>query len=110
MTLHLDAAGVEAIARRVVELLRGECLADELLDASEVARRFHVSRDFVYRHAEELGAVRVGDGPKAPLRFNPATVEERLAPALPAEPNGPEPAPRPRRKTPARPGTVELLP
>jgi hypothetical protein len=77
MSVHLDSASVEAVARRVAELLGGGD-EDELVDAAEIARRFGVSRDYVYEHADDLGAVRLGDGPKARLRFAPEVVRERL--------------------------------
>lgn len=68
----------EAVARRVVEKLRGEPVAPGgLLDAAEVASRHGVSRAFVYEHADELGAVRlgeVGDGRRPRLRFDPVKV------------------------------------
>jgi hypothetical protein len=62
---------VERIALRVVELLRGEA---PLLDAAAVGRRLGRSRDWVYRHADELGAVRLGDGERPRLGFDPARV------------------------------------
>ena len=66
---------VEAIAQRVAELLRAELhLAPRLLTPSEVADRFAVSRTWVYEHATELGAIRLGNGPKARLRFDPDRV------------------------------------
>lgn len=74
----LDQTSVEAIARRVVELLRADGAAAELIDAAEVARRFSVTRDYVYEHAEELGAVRLGNGSRARLRFDPVTVREKF--------------------------------
>ncbi|HEX5374631.1 MAG TPA: hypothetical protein VFW48_00570 [Solirubrobacterales bacterium] len=102
--VHLDDASVEAVAHRVAELLRGESTAGELVDVAEVARRFGVSRDYVYEHADDLGAVRLGDGPKARLRFDPETVAGRLGAS------SPEPSPRPQRRP--RRGTkrVDLLP
>jgi hypothetical protein len=77
-TVHLDDASVNAVAERVVELLRAESIGGDLIDSVEVARRFSVSRDYVYEHAEELGAMRLGSGSRARLRFDPATVRERL--------------------------------
>lgn len=78
-----DAALVEAVARRVVELLRDEGLAappePRLLDAAEVAARFGVSAEWVRDHADDLGAVRLGDGPRPRLRFDPETVREALS-------------------------------
>lgn len=77
--VQLDGASIEAIARRVVELLGGEHGSEGWIDAAEVARRFSLSRDYVYEHAGELGAVRVGSGPKARLRFDPIKVTEALS-------------------------------
>lgn len=78
-TVHLDRESVEEIAHCVVELLRAESIGGDLIDAGEVARRFSLSRDYVYEHADALGAVRLGDGPKARLRFDPAKVAEMLS-------------------------------
>jgi hypothetical protein len=41
-----------------------------LVDAQALAVVLGVSRDFVYEHADELGALRLGNGPKARLRFD----------------------------------------
>lgn len=76
--VHLDDDSVNAVAERVVQLLRAESIGCELIDAAEVARRFSLSRHYVYEHAADLGAVRLGDGPKARLRFSPAEVAEAL--------------------------------
>lgn len=76
----VDPQLVEAIARRVVELL-SEQTADppavRLVDAAELARRLGVDRDWVYAHASQLGAVRLG-GPRGRLRFDVEVVRERL--------------------------------
>jgi hypothetical protein len=77
-SVALDRDTVEALARRVVELLRGEDDGSGLIDAAEVARRYGIARSTVYQKAAELGAIRLGDGPKARLRFDPGTVAERL--------------------------------
>ena len=70
---------VEAIAERVVELLRREDgVGEGLIDAAEVARRLGVSRGTVYEKADELGAVRLGEGPRARLRFDPKRIGGRL--------------------------------
>ena len=69
--IALDAATVEAIARRVVELLERRGLQRrELVDAAEIARRFGIERSWVYSHAIELGAVKLGGGTEAeaPIR------------------------------------------
>ncbi len=71
---------VEAIAQRVVELIgdgaRGEASA-RLIDAGAMARELGVERDWVYAHASDLGAIRLG-GPRGRLRFDPEVVKERL--------------------------------
>jgi hypothetical protein len=77
----LDREDVEAIARRVVELLGGHepavaSLGSRLVDAAAVAAAMGVSRDYVYRHAGELGGRRVGEGERPRLRF---ALEEAVA-------------------------------
>jgi hypothetical protein len=77
----LDPASVEAVARRVIELLGEEGpfpIPSRLIDAAEVARRLGVARSTVYEKAAELGAIRLGDGPRARLRFDPRLVERAL--------------------------------
>jgi excisionase family DNA binding protein len=76
--VHLDAESVEAVARRVADLLREDTPTTDMLTVAEVARRFRVSRDYVYRHADELGAVRVGNGSRPRLRFDLDRVAEAL--------------------------------
>lgn len=87
---------VEAIAVRVAELIgdgaRSEASA-RLIDASALARELGVERDWVYSHAEDLGALRLG-GPHGRLRFDREIVRERLGDGEPG---------RPRRQVPARP-------
>jgi hypothetical protein len=84
-----EAAGnsqlAEAIARRVVELLRAEepQRSTGLVDAAAVARDLEVERDWVYSHATDLGAIRLG-GPRGRLRFDLQVVRERLGGADPA--------------------------
>ena len=50
-----------------------------LVDASTLAIDLSVSRAFVYEHAQELGALRLGSGPKARLRFDPAVARAALS-------------------------------
>jgi hypothetical protein len=66
----------DAIAERVGKLLRDDDVSGErrLVSAAEVARELHVGRQWVYEHAEELGARRLGDGPRGRLRFDLETV------------------------------------
>ena len=71
----LDVTLVDLIAQRVLQLL-GDRNGDEiqLLTVAQVARRFQVHPSWVYANARRLGALRLGTGPKAPLRFDPRRV------------------------------------
>ena len=74
----LDDAALEALARRVAAVLRNDLSAqDGLLSAAQLATRLGVERSWVYDHAEELGVVRIGEGPRPRLRFDPAVISER---------------------------------
>jgi hypothetical protein len=104
----LDAISAEAVARRVVELMRvggGVPSARRLVDAGTLAAEFGVTRSWVYEHRDELGAVRIGAGPKPRLRFDPEAARRVFAgssgkqphePAAPASARGPAPRRRSR--------------
>jgi hypothetical protein len=84
-----------------------------LVDASEIARRTGRSRWWVYEHAGELGAVRLGAGSRPRLGFWPSRLDEYLQAA--AQLRKPIPAParaRPQRRQRGRRTStgVELLP
>ena len=78
--MTLDREDVDAIALRVAEVLeeRGlvASLAPSLISAAAAATRIGRSRDFVYEHADDLGAVRLGDGPRPRLAFDPRRLDE----------------------------------
>lgn len=66
---------VRTIAEHVADLLSADMATGRrLVSAAEVARELNVGRQWVYEHAEELGARRLGDGPRARLRFDLETV------------------------------------
>jgi hypothetical protein len=86
---------LDAIAVQVVEQLapRIEQWLDERLsptrqgdtsdvsgpvDAATLAKQLGVARAFVYEHADELGAQRLGDGPRARLRFDVETAKRAM--------------------------------
>lgn len=101
----------DAVADRLAELLADRerapaPAASATLTAAKVAERFGVSREFVYEHADELGAIRLGDGERPRLRFDAHRVYEALA-ARPAPTAQPAKA-SPRRRQP--PSEVPLLP
>jgi hypothetical protein len=101
--LRLDPRDVEAIARRVAELVgTAQPPAVRYVDAAEVARVLGIERDWVYAHARELGAIRLG-GTQGRLRFDLREVTRALADrrreppaAVPAPRSAPRPRPRAR--------------
>lgn len=84
--MTLDLEDIDAIARRVVQLLGSARAEEGFLDARDVARRLGVRRAWVYAHARELGGVRLGEGSRGPLRFDPAAIRDCTR-ALAAEAN-----------------------
>ena len=95
----MNAVEVEAVARRVAELIRNHAVeSEQLIDAAEAARRLCVSRATIYAKANELGAMRLGHGPKARLRFDPRRIRDALS-TMPAA----DPARAPSRSAQRRP-------
>jgi hypothetical protein len=74
---------------------RGGLDSAELWSARQVAAHYGVGAGFVYEHANELGCIRLGGGPRARLRFDPQTVRDRWS-TLRAPP--PTATPRTRRR------------
>jgi hypothetical protein len=72
----LSDADVDAIAFRVAEVLGRATTESVLVDAAEAASILSVDRGYVYRHAAKLGAVKLGDGPRARLRFPIARLDD----------------------------------
>lgn len=106
--LFLDASAIELLAARIARLLAEQLarqpseprrLERRLLSAAEVSQWWGVRRAWVYAHGAELGAVRIGDGERPRLRFDP----ERVAACLERTTPGPS-AP------PARPARVRRSP
>lgn len=50
----------------------------QLISATQVAAGLGVSRDWVYEHAGELGAIRLGSGRKPRLGFDPRLVAQAI--------------------------------
>jgi hypothetical protein len=90
----LDHSSIEAIAREVAQLLGRDDQpgAYGLLNARQVAARFNVERNWVYAHADELGVVRLGRGPRPRLRFDPAVVAQHLLARPPRAAAAPSPS------------------
>lgn len=115
---ELTPHAIEQIAQRVAQLLRERDHAHSqpapaaLFDASQLATHLGVTRTWVYEHAHQLGAIRLGTGAKARLRFDldtATTAIKRLHERPPTDATAGE-APRrgrPRRRQQA---TIPLLP
>ena len=71
---------------------------EPLVDAAEIARMHGKTRWWVYEHAGELGAVRLGCGPRPRLGFSPARVATVLRKVSDPEPLTPPPRARPRQE------------
>jgi hypothetical protein len=107
LTARLHPEDVEAIAARVVELLEtadtpATSTPPSLVDAAAIAARFGVSRSWVYEHATELGAIRLGEPGerrRPRLRFNP----DRVAEVLDAQSRNAGERPSPQPGTSSRP-------
>lgn len=99
--VRLSDETIDALARRIVELLDVDALhspvdspVGQLITAAEVARWCGLDRSWVYAHADELGAVRLGDGARPRLRFSPSEVSARIdALGIPEPPSGSRSAP-----------------
>jgi hypothetical protein len=74
----------------------------QLWTATRLAAHYAVGVRFIYTHADELGAIRLGAGPRPRLRFDPAVVRERWASV-----NALPPVPQQRRQRRRHP-TVKL--
>lgn len=91
---------IDAVARRFLELVREAGAATgadppDLLTVAEVAERLKMSPKWVYAHQRRLGVIKLGDGPKARLRFDPRAVEELRQPDA-----GPDQTAAPREQPP----------
>jgi len=89
----------DLLAERLAVRLTGlpSAQTEALVDAAEIARLHGRTRSWVYEHAGELGAVRLGSGRRPRLGFSPA----RVAAAL-EKVDEPAPAQPPQLATPGR--------
>jgi len=81
--------------------------AAPLVDAATLARRFGLGRDWVYAHASELGAVRLGSGARPRLRFDVEQVARALAAPAVTSTDTPERRPA-RRRAPTSGGLLPI--
>jgi len=75
--MRLDPADIEQIARQVADLIAATQArpSGQFVDAAELAELLGVERDWVYAHANALGAIRLG-GPRGRLRFDLRRVQD----------------------------------
>ncbi len=107
LTEH-DLLLVDALVERVAELLRpAPSLLPGLLTAAQLAQALNVSRAWVYENARRLGARKLGDGPRARLRFDLETA--RTATCTSEATDAPRPAPRRPRPRGSKPGVGQVL-
>jgi hypothetical protein len=81
---------VDRLAERLAEVLEPRLIAAvehavstdattrRLVDAATVAQALNISRPTVYAMADQLGAIRVGDGDRPRLRFDLERAHERI--------------------------------
>jgi hypothetical protein len=117
VAVDLTPQAVEQVAARVAALLQRQQQSAEtlgtkeqqgFLNVAQLARHLGLNPAWVYEHADELGAIRIGDGPKARIRFDLHTAKEALrqnqASRTPAPGNV---KPRKPRRSPASPYSTD---
>ncbi len=115
---ELTPHAIEQIAQRVAQLLHERRETDtrpapaRLLDAAQLARHLGVTRTWVYEHAHQLGAIRLGTGTKARLRFDLDTATTAIKHLHERPPGSTDNGEAPRRGRPRRrpQPTAPLLP
>ena len=88
VAVDLTPQAIEQIATRVAQLLHRAQHNQEhteprepvgMVTVSQLATYLKLNAAWVYEHADELGAIRIGDGPKARIRFDLHTAKAALA-------------------------------
>jgi hypothetical protein len=77
--VSFDVEEIEAVGEHIAELVASARPKVGLIDARELAEELGVARDWVYANAERLGGVRLGNGPRARLRFDIELARQALA-------------------------------
>jgi phage tail tape-measure protein len=96
----------DLVADRLARLAPGPVAG--VVDAKQLAAMLGVTPGFVYEHSAELGAMRLGDGPRARLRFDVQRAREAMTMRAPATPEPPRR--RSRRPPSATSSSAPLLP
>ena len=116
--LHPDdlAEIVQAVTAEITARIMGTASTGttRYCDTRTAAKTLNVSESYVREHAHELGAVRLGNGPRARLRFDLDALTQGLPAGTPDPNPAPGAAPRPAHQAPRAPARttsdVELLP
>jgi hypothetical protein len=105
-TVRLADDQLDQLADRIAARLKPSPASDSgLIDAQQLAYLLGVSRTWVYEHAAELGARRLG-GPRGRLRFDQAVAVAKFTVAEPEKHAMP---PRPRRRKRTSPSVGSIL-
>jgi hypothetical protein len=72
-TVTLSPEQLSELARLIAAELREAPEPGGLVDAATLAEKLGTSRDYVYEHAGQLGAVKLGEGKRPRLRFDVST-------------------------------------
>jgi hypothetical protein len=86
----------DRLAVRLAGLIREH--PEPLVDAGEIARIYGKTRSWVYEHAGELGAIRLGTGSRPRLGFSPARVATQFEKLDEPSPGVLPPVAKPRRR------------
>ncbi|HWY18931.1 MAG TPA: hypothetical protein VNY27_09515 [Solirubrobacteraceae bacterium] len=83
IAVDLTPQAIEQVADRIAQLLAYQQQqqakeAERLISAGELALHLGVARPWIYKHRHLLGGQRIGEGPKAPWRFDPHTAMQAL--------------------------------
>ncbi|MFL5864147.1 MAG: hypothetical protein ACJ780_25815 [Solirubrobacteraceae bacterium] len=100
-----DVNQIQALAEHLAELASARPRIG-LVDARDLAEELGVARDWVYANAERLGGVRLGDGPRARLRFDAERAREALAAGREGDRTSRDGVPARRRGRPRREATT----
>lgn len=108
VAVDLTPQAVEQVATRVAQLIQRQQRTHDherieenigLLTVAKLAKYLDLNPAYIYEHADELGAIRIGDGPKARIRFDLDTAKAALKQLhATREPAPPEAVRRKRRR------------
>lgn len=105
MRIVLDLSA-EQVADLLCQLNELPATPNGLIDSHAAAEVLGVGVEYIRAHAAELGAVRLGDGPKARLRFDPAKLKNAVVPRV--ESSSETTAPKRRRRRAPAGGALEV--